>query len=70
MNHAPISRRTLLASTALLSTGGRALAQAAGSANWPNRPIKIVVPGPAGVGGDIFAACSPTVCKTASSNRW
>ncbi len=55
MNHAPISRRTLLASTALLSTGGRALAQAAGSANWPNRPIKIVVPGPAGVGGDIFA---------------
>ncbi len=56
MEKSRISRRTLLVSTASLALDGLALAQpAANVSNWPNRPIKIVVPGPAGVGGDIFA---------------
>lgn len=56
MEKSLITRRTLIASTAALTLDGLALAQSAANvSNWPNRPIKIVVPGPAGVGGDIFA---------------
>jgi tripartite-type tricarboxylate transporter receptor subunit TctC len=56
MKNSSISRRALLASTALFAIDSRAQVQTAANViNWPNRPIKIVVPGPAGVGGDIFA---------------
>lgn len=51
-----ITRRSLLASSVLLALESHVLAQPVPSTfNWPTRPIKIVVPGPAGVGGDIFA---------------
>ena len=51
-----ITRRELLASSALFAMEAPAFAQALGNTTaWPSRPIKIVVPGPAGVGGDIFA---------------
>lgn len=52
MHPSPASRRTVLALAALL-LGGTALAQT--PAGWPNRPIKLVVPGPAGSGMDIYA---------------
>lgn len=56
MKHTLISRRSVLASVAMLAMDKGAQAQATGATpNWPSRPIKIVVPGPAGVGGDIFA---------------
>lgn len=56
MKNDHITRRSLLASSALLALEGQTFAQALGSTTvWPSRPIKIVVPGPAGVGGDIFA---------------
>jgi tripartite-type tricarboxylate transporter receptor subunit TctC len=52
VNHPTATRRTVIAMGAalLLPTGLRAQA-----AVWPNRPIKIVVPGQAGSGMDIFA---------------
>lgn len=52
MNTSSISRRTVLASSALLALNSQAQTD---TGSWPNRAIKIVVPGPAGVGGDIFA---------------
>ena len=47
------SRRTALGLGAALLLGSNAWANTA--AGWPNRPIKIVVPGPAGSGMDIYA---------------
>ncbi|KAA0182641.1 tripartite tricarboxylate transporter substrate binding protein [Cupriavidus gilardii] len=54
MNPTRIRRRTFLASAALLALPTWAQASAAAS-NWPSRPIRLVVPGPAGAGMDIFA---------------
>lgn len=48
-----ISRRSLLASAGLLFLHGPLRASEAGA--WPARPIRMVVPGPAGAGSDIFA---------------
>ena len=54
MNHSPMRRRTCLGVAALLALP--TLARASTSANgWPARPIRLVVPGPAGAGMDIFA---------------
>lgn len=53
MNPTRICRRTFLASAALLALPTWAQASAAAS-NWPSRPIRLVVPGPAGAGMDIF----------------
>ena len=51
MINTPIQRRALLAgAAALLALPVRAQAN-----NWPTRPIRLVVPGPAGAGSDIFA---------------
>lgn len=49
MIHTPITRRTLLAASAAF-----ALQAQASTAAWPARPIRLVVPGPAGSGMDIF----------------
>ena len=49
MIHTSITRRTLLAGTAAF-----ALQAHASTATWPARPIRLVVPGPAGSGMDIF----------------
>ncbi|NSX05487.1 Bug family tripartite tricarboxylate transporter substrate binding protein [Cupriavidus gilardii] len=54
MVHNRIGRRTFLASAALLALPSWMPAHAT-TANWPNRPIRLVVPGPAGAGMDIFA---------------
>ncbi len=54
MNPTCIRRRTFLASAALLALPTWAQASTAAS-NWPSRPIRLVVPGPAGAGMDIFA---------------
>lgn len=54
MIHTPITRRTLLAGSALLALQAQVQARAAAS-TWPTRPIRLVVPGPAGSGMDIFA---------------
>ena len=48
-----VSRRTLLASAGLVALQGPLRAGEAPS--WPARPIRLVVPGPAGAGSDIFA---------------
>jgi len=50
----PIPRRGFVLGGFALGTGLRALAQGAAGA-WPERPIRIVVAGTAGAGGDIFA---------------
>lgn len=53
MNHLPTTRRTALgmgATALLLPT-----AFGAHASTWPNRPIKLVVPGQAGSGMDLFA---------------
>jgi len=47
----PITRRTLLAGSALFALQAHA---SSATANWPSRPIRLVVPGPAGSGMDIF----------------
>ncbi len=52
MNNTLIKRRTVLMSSLLLGTGVRANAN---TGNWPERPIRIVVAGSAGAGGDTFA---------------
>ena len=53
MNQFPISRRKVLLGGALLSAGvGSAFAK---TGNWPERPIRLVVAGSAGAGGDTFA---------------
>lgn len=48
----PIKRRTVLLGSMLLGAGFSAFAN---TGNWPNRPIRIVVAGSPGAGGDIFA---------------
>lgn len=52
MIDAPLNRRTLLLGSLLMGTGIRALAS---NEPWPSRPIRLVVAGSAGAGGDIFA---------------
>lgn len=52
MNNTMIKRRTLLMGSLLLGAGVNA---SANTGNWPARPIRIVVAGSAGAGGDIFA---------------
>ena len=52
MNTKLIKRRTLLMSSFVLGAGFKA---SANTGNWPARPIRIVVAGSAGAGGDIFA---------------
>lgn len=51
MIHTPISRRTLLAGTAAFALQAHASST---TGNWPARTIRLVVPGPAGSGMDIF----------------
>lgn len=52
MNNTLIKRRTVLMSSFLLGAGVKANAD---TGNWPARPIRIVVAGSAGAGGDTFA---------------
>jgi len=52
MTQTPIKRRTVLLGGMLLGTGVKAFAS---TGNWPARPIRLVVAGSAGAGGDIFA---------------
>lgn len=52
MNTPRIRRRSLLMSSLLMGAGVQAHAQAG---KWPERPIRLVVAGSAGAGGDIFA---------------
>jgi len=52
-NHS-IHRRALLGGAALLALSVRPQIGTAAT-NWPSRPIRMVVPGPAGAGSDIFA---------------
>ena len=52
MNHTLIKRRTVLLSSMLLGAGVKAIAA---TEPWPSRPIRLVVAGSAGAGGDIFA---------------
>jgi tripartite-type tricarboxylate transporter receptor subunit TctC len=51
MIHTSISRRTLLAGTAAFALQAHASST---TGNWPARTIRLVVPGPAGSGMDIF----------------
>ena len=52
MTRPNIPRRHVLLSTLALGTGLPSLAQ---QGPWPNRPIKMIVAGTPGAGGDIFA---------------
>lgn len=52
MNNTLIKRRTVLMSSFLLGAGVSAFAN---TGNWPSRPIRLVVAGSPGAGGDIFA---------------
>src|SRR4051812_5096779 len=52
MNQTSISRRSVLLGGVMLGTGVSAFAN---TGNWPDRPIRMVVAGSAGAGGDIFA---------------
>jgi tripartite-type tricarboxylate transporter receptor subunit TctC len=49
------SRRRILQASALLALGALACPWAAAQSAWPNRPVTIVVPFPAGGGTDAFA---------------
>ena len=51
--HAPMTRRAVM--TAAIGIGSLAapLARSQSDASWPSRPIKIIVPFPAGVGADV-----------------
>ncbi len=51
MHPSPLNRRELLLGLLASAAAGPALA----NKTWPSKAIKIVVPGPAGSGGDIFA---------------
>lgn len=59
MPNTSLTRRSVLAGAALLALQARAQGPAttasAAAGNWPARPIRLVVPGPAGAGSDIFA---------------
>ncbi len=58
MKHSPMRRRACLAGASLLAApfALHALVRPAmANSTWPNRPIRLVVPGPAGAGMDIFA---------------
>ena len=55
MNNRSITRRLALLSSLVLATLGATAPAQAQSDNWPNRPIRLVVPSAAGAGGDIFA---------------
>jgi tripartite-type tricarboxylate transporter receptor subunit TctC len=52
MTQPKLQRRHVLLSTLALGTGMPSLAQ---QAPWPNRPIRLIVAGTPGAGGDIFA---------------
>ena len=52
MNNTLIQRRTVLLGGMLLGAGVKAMAA---TEPWPSRPIRLVVAGSAGAGGDIFA---------------
>lgn len=52
MNDILIRRRTVLLGSMLLGAGVKAIAN---TDKWPSRPIRLVVAGSAGAGGDIFA---------------
>lgn len=52
MHHTPLRRRTFVLSALAMSSGMPALAQ---QGPWPNRPIRLIVAGTPGAGGDIFA---------------
>jgi len=52
MNKTFISRRKVLLGGAMLGAGVSAFAN---TGNWPERPIRLVVAGSAGAGGDVFA---------------
>ncbi|WP_423460408.1 Bug family tripartite tricarboxylate transporter substrate binding protein [Ottowia sp. VDI28] len=52
MTHTPINRRTVLFGSMLMGTGVQAFAN---TDNWPSRPIRMVVAGSSGAGGDVFA---------------
>ena len=54
MNNTSIKRRSLLLSSLFLGSGIQSHARAS-TVSWPSRPIRIVVAGSAGAGGDIFA---------------
>lgn len=54
MHHSPLRRRTCLGIAALLVSHPWA-STAAPTKGWPTRPIRLVVPGPAGAGMDLFA---------------
>lgn len=51
MNHIRFKRRTILLGSLLLGTGVSALAA---TDNWPSHPIRLIVAGSSGAGGDIF----------------
>ena len=52
MNNPSMKRRTVLMSSLLVGAGVKAQTN---TGTWPNRPIRLVVAGSPGVGGDIFA---------------
>jgi len=58
MNQTSINRRTLLLGSMLMGSGVSAFANTntnTNTGNWPSRPIRMVVAGSSGAGGDIFA---------------
>ena len=54
-------RQALIGAVAMVATG----AQAQATGDWPNRPIRFIVPGPAGAGMDIFARLIQSQLQTA-----